>query len=91
VESRALIEAHSLWWGLRAAVGIDTTAFVSAALYQSIVEGELPFFGFPFEGLAPPVTPRATAAIPKHSSRVRTLDDYLTEERISPGRASSSR
>jgi len=48
-----------------------------------IVEGELPFFGFRFEGLVPPVTPRATVTIRKHSSRVRTLDDYLTEERIS--------
>jgi type IV secretion system protein VirB11 len=49
-----------------------------------IVEGELPFFGFRFEGIVPPVAPRATAAIRKHSSQVRTLDDYVTEQRLSP-------
>jgi hypothetical protein len=32
-ESRPLIETHPHWWGPRAGVGIDTTAFVSAALY----------------------------------------------------------
>jgi type IV secretion system protein VirB11 len=48
-----------------------------------IVEGELPFFGFRFEGIVPPVAPRATAAIRKHSSQIRTLDDYVAEQRLS--------
>jgi Flp pilus assembly CpaF family ATPase len=64
--------------GISVAVLLDTVANQD----HPIVEGGLPCFGFRFEGLVPPVTPRATAAIRKHSSRVRTSDDYLTEERI---------
>ena len=56
-----------------------------------IVEGELPFFGFRFEGVVPPVAPRATAAIRKHSSQVRTLDDYVGEHRLSPSHAETLR
>ena len=52
-----------------------------------IVEGELPFFGFRFEGIVPPVAPCATAAIRKHSSQVRALDDYVAEQRLSPSHA----
>jgi type IV secretion system protein VirB11 len=50
---------------------------------RPIVEGELPFFGFRFEGIVPPVARRAAAAIRKHSSRLRTLDDYVAEQRLS--------
>jgi type IV secretion system protein VirB11 len=56
-----------------------------------IVEGELPFFGFRFEGVVPPVAPRATAAIRKHSSQARTLDDYVAEQRLSPFHADTLR
>ena len=56
-----------------------------------IVEGELPFFGFRFEGIVPPVAPRATATIRKHSSQVRTLDDYVAEQRLSAFHADALR
>ncbi|MCZ7537639.1 MAG: P-type conjugative transfer ATPase TrbB [Acidimicrobiia bacterium] len=56
-----------------------------------IVEGELPFFGFRFEGIVPPVAPRATATIRKHSSQVRTLDDYVAEQRLSAFHADTLR
>ena len=48
--------------GISVAVLLDTVANQD----HPIVEGELPFFGFRFEGLVPPITPRATAAIRKH-------------------------
>lgn len=47
-----------------------------------IVEGELPFFGFRFEGVVPPVSPRATLAIRKRARLIYTIDDYLDEGRI---------
>jgi len=56
-----------------------------------IVEGELPFFGFRFEGIVPPVAARATAAIRKHSSQIRTLDDYVAEQRLPASYAESLR
>jgi type IV secretion system protein VirB11 len=52
-----------------------------------IVEGELPFFGFRFEGVVPPVAPRAAVAIRKHVSKVRTLEDYVAEQRLSSAQA----
>jgi len=56
-----------------------------------IVEGELPFFGFRFEGIVPPVSARATATIRKHSSQVRTLEDYVAEQRLSAFHADALR
>jgi P-type conjugative transfer ATPase TrbB len=56
-----------------------------------IVEGELPFFGFRFEGIVPPVALRATATIRKHSSQVRTLEDYVVERRLCAIHAESLR
>ncbi len=52
-----------------------------------IVEGELPFFGYRFEGVVPPVSARAIAAIRKHARRLFTLDDYLAEGRLSAAHA----
>lgn len=52
-----------------------------------IVEGELPFFGFRFEGLVPPVVPRATAAIRKRAKLLFTLDDYVAQERLTAEQA----
>ena len=44
---------------------------------QPIVEGELPFFGYRFEGIIPPVAKRATVAIRKHARRMIALADYV--------------
>ena len=49
-----------------------------------IVEGELPFFGFRFEGIVPPVVPRATLAIRKRARLVYTLADYVESGQLSP-------
>ena len=49
-----------------------------------IVEGELPFFGFRFEGIVPPVAPRATVAIRKRARLVYTLADYVECGQLSP-------
>jgi type IV secretion system protein VirB11 len=50
---------------------------------QPIVEGELPFFGFRFEGIVPPVSPRATVAIRKRARLVYTIDDYVDRGQLS--------
>ncbi len=49
-----------------------------------IVEGELPFFGFRFEGIVPPVAPRATVAIRKRARLIYTLVDYVESGQLSP-------
>lgn len=43
---------------------------------QPIVEGELPFHNFRFEGLVPPVVEHSSFAIRKHTSSVLTFDDH---------------
>ena len=47
-----------------------------------IVEGELPFFGFRFEGIVPPVAPRASIAIRKRAKLLFTLDDYVAKKQL---------
>lgn len=56
-----------------------------------IVEGELPFFGFRFEGIVPPVSPRATVAIRKRARLVYTLEDYLDQGQLSRSHAEALR
>jgi len=56
-----------------------------------VVEGELPFFGFRFEGIVPPVVPRATIAIRKRARLVYTLDDYIDQGHISRAHAEALR
>ncbi|NIM63948.1 MAG: P-type conjugative transfer ATPase TrbB, partial [Acidobacteria bacterium] len=49
---------------------------------RPIVEGELPFFDFRFEGLVPPVVARASFDIRKHASQVFTFEDYLAKNQL---------
>lgn len=55
---------------------------------QPIVEGELPFHNYRFEGLVPPVVEQASFAIRKHTSSILTFDDhYIPDGNLDRGHA----
>ncbi|MCP5056955.1 MAG: Flp pilus assembly complex ATPase component [bacterium] len=57
---------------------------------EPIVEGELPFFGFRFEGVVPPVSRQAPLAIRKHAGLRFTCDDSNPRDQLTAGNSTTN-